>query len=251
MYLGHDNIGAIMRVGITIDWDYFIPDALKGTSCQYETEYYLLNWWRGFEERYGKINTSGVEKRFWSVLRDYFLLPNTVIVSDSHKYAYDVMFGCDLVINFDAHHDCFDVPKPCDVKALSNSYFDEKTLNKVRMGCGNWGGFLLRSDDKLKFIWVNPNTYGKFPFPREFDDRIEVCGNENIIGKFEDLISLNMGHKITINSLHICRSGAWSPPWLDDKFIKFVLKSEARPIVVGPRDNWHPLLSRKNVCRSK
>ena len=31
-----------------------------------------------------------------------------------------------------------------------------------------------------------------------------------------------MKSKITVDILHICRSGAWTAPWLDNEFDKFI-----------------------------
>jgi hypothetical protein len=32
----------------------------------------------------------------------------------------------------------------------------------------------------------------------------------------------DLNAKINVSVIHICRSGAWTPPWFDNKFVEFI-----------------------------
>ncbi len=49
---------------------------------------------------------------------------------------------------------------------------------------------------------------------------------------------LNNKNKINIDLVHICRSGAWTPPWLDDEFFKFVEDSQLGMVYENIVDRW-------------
>jgi hypothetical protein len=117
-------------------------------------------------------------------------------VSDSHAFAYPMPFEADRVVLFDAHHDCWD------------------SHNDGKVYCHNWLRMWLEADEAREALWVYPkhliDNWGKQDVPEDLRSRVEAV-------EWNGLIELG-----DIEAVHICRSGCWTPPWLDKGFIKFV-----------------------------
>ncbi|OFI04985.1 hypothetical protein CLOACE_20010 [Clostridium acetireducens DSM 10703] len=197
---------------LSIDWDYFIPIKREWCGSYIENnKNKVILWYKRYIEYkrrgYDLQTLIKVDSRvnyFWKNIKRYFIFnKNTkVFVSDSHKFSYSIAKKnkCLNVYNFDAHSDL--------------GYGGLKSLN-FELNCGNWLGKLLK-DNIIKGanIIYSPYTYES---KEEFE---EINNTYNV--EYLELKDIN---KIPISFIHICRSGTWTPPWLDDKFEKFVNQS--------------------------
>ena len=106
-----------------------------------------------------------------------------------------------MVYLFDAHSDL--------------GYGGLMSLN-FEVNCSNWLGKLLK-DKYIKeaYIFYSPYTVEKPEYFKQINSMYDV--------KYWDFDVLdNLDKCIVVSAIHICRSGAWTPPWLDNKFIQFV-----------------------------
>lgn len=214
---------------LSIDWDYFIPIKRKWCGSYIENRRNNINIWykRYFEDI---KNGENIEKSvrtgreligFWNRIKRYFIIKKEMkmYVSDSHKISYYIAKDnkCDKVINFDAHSDL--------------GYGGLKSLN-FELNCGNWLGKLLKNKivQKVSIIY-SPYTYESKKEFKEINEKFHVSYHET--EDFKD--------KIAVDYIHICRSGSWTPPWLDAEFYGFI-KSLNRPykIFKCPKREWDP-----------
>lgn len=131
--------------------------------------------------------------------------------ADSHKYAAKFfaphMSDVDLIINIDAHHDCW-------------PYEDGK------LDCGNW----LTSLGK-KATWVYPKWKDPMMDPDPVIN-INSCS-------WKEFTMPDPNHVVAI---FVCRSSAWVPPHFDNLYAKFAekLSNTFYPVVlqgVTPRED--------------
>ena len=148
------------------------------------------------------MRTSGEETKFWQKMET--LAPSLkkakLFVSDSHCFAHDQSFFSDHVILIDAHHDCWDnMPGHLD----SNSVM-----------CHNWARIWLKAHPKSRMTWVRPSWQkaSQIPVPKDLKDRVDVV--RGLKGLKQPIAGPT--------SLHVCRSGCWTPPWLDKAFLGFL-----------------------------
>ncbi len=213
---------------LSIDWDYFIP--MKKEWCgSYIENIRNINrlWYRRYikNKRKGKdivkdVHTGPELNGFWGKIKRYFRFSKfiKVYVSDSHKLSFPIAKRneCSRVFLFDAHSDL--------------GYGGIQSLD-FELNCGNWLGKLLKDDvvEKANIIY-SPYSYEK---KEDFD---EINKRFNIqYGMWQELYK-----KATISIVHICRSGAWTPPWLDDDFKEFI-KSLKMPfrVIDCPYRSWN------------
>ena len=185
-------------VYLTIDWDYFIPEDLTWDLSHKESQFYHSTLWGTRGHLIRKMVTTGEENDFWPRLWNKISPPESTIVTDSHLGIWDDA-GLHLsrtVVIIDQHHDVF----------------NDASTGKV--DCANWLAAWLGNDDKRRAIWVKA--------PHTWEDEIPSYARRKItvLKNIENLPSL-----LTPIGCHICRSGAWTPPWLDGKFKKFVQRS--------------------------
>ena len=213
---------------LSIDWDYFIP--VKEEWCGSYIENKRTNiilWYRRYfkNKKVGEniektVRTGNELKSFWSKIKKCFSIKNKakVYVSDSHKFSYFIAQNnnCDEVINFDAHSDL--------------GYGGMKSLD-FELNCANWLGKLLKdSIVKSASIVFSPYTYEKKSEFQEINNSFSIY-----YPKMENLKKRN------ISVIHICRSGSWTPPWLDGQFYKFVNDLHmAYKTMKCPKRNWNP-----------
>lgn len=124
--------------------------------------------------------------------------------ADSHKEAYPFFLRDkgrtvaerqppDMLINIDAHHDCYNVNDELD--------------------CGNWLA-------KLMGRWVQPTRYIQL-FPKWKEVEHPLAHLPLTLQQFKDWPgTLDDPHRI--RHIFICRSGARVPPHLDPMFTKFL-----------------------------
>lgn len=157
------------------------------------------------------------------------LCTSNFVVADSHavagptfKNVSDELGPPDIIINIDAHHDM--------------GYHDKAAVNRMvasgNVSCDMWLRSLASLFSETKINVVYPNwRFDEFPISDEWDSLKKVLPAKILkrtkIGSFVDengSISkvVKPAKKIQVEALFICRSSAWTPPWLDSQFIEFV-----------------------------
>ncbi|NLM12879.1 MAG: arginase [Epulopiscium sp.] len=213
---------------LSIDWDYFIYPR-ESWGIYFENSKSLMDLWY---KRYIQAKARGEDiykafwlflepKTFWNKIKKCFKFTKNIktYVSDSHVLSYELAKenNCEAVYLFDAHSDL--------------GYGGFSSLN-FEVNCSNWLGKLLK--DKLikeANIFYSPYTSEK---PEDFKPM-----NDHYNIRYWDLNHFDQC--IMVSVIHICRSGAWTPPWLDNKFIQFIdsLKIPYE-IVDCPERKWNP-----------
>jgi len=198
---------------LSIDWDYFIYTQKDNLGLYSENKRSLIDLWykryiqaRARGEDFQKaFQLSSELEIFWNKIKKHFKFTrNTkVYVSDSHSLSYKIAKenNCQMVYLFDAHSDL--------------GYGGLMSLN-FEVNCSNWLGKLLK-DKYIKeaYIFYSPYTVEKPEYFKQINSMYDV--------KYWDFDVLdNLDKCIVVSAIHICRSGAWTPPWLDNKFIQFV-----------------------------
>jgi len=197
---------------LSIDWGYFICSKVKGYSYIENSRNVLDAWYKRYfmlkrqgkalEDLYSLSPEVGV---FWEKIRQKFIIDPSVkvYISDSHILSYYVARDtrCVVVYLFDAHADL--------------GYGGLRSLN-FELNCANWLGKLLKDGviQKASIVY-SPYTFEK---PSDFK---EINGAYNV----EYINWESIPHGMEVAAVHICRSGAWTPPWYDVKFLKFVRDS--------------------------
>ncbi|WP_461614689.1 arginase [Clostridium sp. Marseille-QA1073] len=198
------------RAILSVDWDYFVKIIPQWCGSYIENQRGLLSAWyrRYIEEGIKGVNLEEEIKvskdalNFWDEIRNKFNFSEDirVFVSDSHKYSYDISkyYDCDEVFLFDAHSDL-------GYGGLASLRFE--------LNCANWLGILFKNNIiKKANIFYSPYTLEK---PEDFEEL-----NNNYEIDYLDFPKFN--EKNNIDAIHICRSGGWTPPWLDNDFYKFI-----------------------------
>lgn len=204
---------------LSVDWDYFISTENQNVVSFTESKKTIIDlWYKRYIE--SKMRGKNIQKAFqltpqadlfWKKVKDYFQFDENVkvYVSDSHSLSYDIAkkFKVDEVYLFDAHSDL-------GYGGLSSLQFE--------VNCANWLGKLLHNKliNKAHIIY-SPYTKEKPEYFHQINKRFNVN-----YPKWNDLKT-----GIQTSVIHICRSGAWSPPWFDKHFVTFV-KSLKKPYTV-------------------
>ncbi|WP_312755415.1 arginase [Rummeliibacillus suwonensis] len=214
---------------LSIDWDYFISLDNKNCVSTIENKKTVNDLWY---KRYFQFKSEGkdLQKRyqlseeadkFWGKMKKIFEFDSHVhiFVSDSHALSYKIaqMYNCDNVYLFDAHSDL--------------GYGGLPSL-EFELNCANWLGKLLKNKKvKEAHIIYGPYTAEK---PENFQQMNELYHIE-----YPTINDLD--EKTKISAIHICRSGAWTPPWLDGKFIEFIRKiGFSYTMTECLKRNWDP-----------
>lgn len=199
---------------LSIDWDYFIPIKEEWTGSYIENRRNIIGLWykryiRG--EQYGEnienyLYVDKEAKEFWENIKKIFLFTKStpIYISESHKISYKIAkkYNCTEVISFDAHSDL--------------GYGGLQSLD-YEVNCANWLGKLLK-EGTIKTAKI---IYSKYTMEckEQFE---EITNNYDVKFKKFKCDCDNNIIKRDICAIHICRSGAWTPPWLDNKFFEFV-----------------------------
>ncbi|KNF08618.1 hypothetical protein CLPU_6c01040 [Gottschalkia purinilytica] len=197
---------------MSIDWDYFIPMKNEWNGSYLENQNNINDqWYRRYLEC--KFHGEDIEKivdvsnevnDFWSKIRKKFRINKDVkvYVSESHKLSYKLAIdhSCQCVYSFDAHSDL-------GYGSCDSIYF--------QTNCSNWLGKLLKNNliEKAHII------YSPYSFEKQ-EDFEEISKKYSL--DFANLESIKENENEEITVIHICRSGAWTPPWLDKKFYNFI-----------------------------
>lgn len=196
---------------LSIDWDYFIQAPKEYWLSYQENKKNLLSLWY---KRYIQLKSRGISIYklfrlssevgvFWERIKKHFRFAKGLwaYVSDSHALSYDLAkeHDCKVVYLFDAHADL-------GYGGLASLDFE--------VNCANWLGKLLKEQQVQEaHIVYSPATWEK---PEDFAELNRLYS----IHYPSSLAELDK--EIPVSVVHICRSGAWTPPWLDQKFWEFV-----------------------------
>ena len=204
-----------MKTLLTVDWDAFVAEKTEWDLGHWESLLYLKFLWMSRMWLYDQIKTSGKEKDFWKKVP-----PGSGVtwVSDSHLFAFHLSHGVNRIVLVDGHHDCW---PPSSSKKL--------------IECHNWLRAWLQSGKKRMVTWVRPDwSAGVMEVPDDLKDRFEIVGLDD---------KLELGD---VWNVHVCRSGCWTPPWLDKAFIDFV-GCRGYPVARLQSGDWDPMKPRWNA----
>lgn len=200
-----------MKTILSVDFDFFIRENPSWDYGHSEEDSIFLN--TAWIARYMSVDLyaeTDIKKyadfqpvdMFMKLIWLGFNFKNTkLVVADSHKHAYDVLGKKSKVINFDAHHDLW----------------KEK---KDKVDCGNWLYKGIQNGLVGELFWVAPT------WSREFNGKekywFQKGQYKEIKGYYFDQLKENQFKKTQIDTLFICRSGAWVPPHHDAEFVRMV-----------------------------
>jgi hypothetical protein len=195
-----------MKAFLSVDWDAFVPEDPRHDFGHGENAFFLGPIWetRG---RAWKCRTNGLEKSFWSKVAEGRFDRVPTHVSDSHLDVIEnpALHDADILVLVDRHHDAYSLP-------------DEN------VHCGNWVVAWLDQKSSRKVIWVPP------------PDVLSTVINHRE-ERFTIAPDFSYG-ALNYTGIHICRSGCWTPPWLDPAFIRFVHASRPHRRIVKTRLDW-------------
>lgn len=201
---------------LSIDWDYFFPVVENaGENWQLydwghrETELFKTTIWPIRADSFDRARvalpgTSGKERGFWSRFK---FSPNaTLYIADSHSRitTREVERNVSSVMSFDAHHDA--------------CYNKSGAANAQRgvISCDNWAYWFACTGRKVIVRYPKWRDYAMADEPKPASPIFRRVDSERpVTTEFE--------------SIFICRSGSWTPSWLDDAFDAFV---QAAPVTV-------------------
>ena len=165
-----------MKALLTIDWDYFMPYVGYFNLSYLENRRNIdKHWYKLYLEKkqcgidITKEMVVGKEKdNFWTNISKYFNFSSIdkIIVSDSHKIAYDLakVTKCEEVYNFDSHTDL--------------GYGGLESLN-YEVNCANWLGKLLNEGwVRRGNIILSPYTSEKEEYFKEINESFDIVYKE-------------------------------------------------------------------------
>jgi hypothetical protein len=243
-----------MRAFVSVDWDYFVRSLYAWDWGHQESAFFMSG--AMWEIRMSGLLVNGLDLRdemdpakwanpkpgsFWNILSqlgyDFSALDvvaeergiSTFVVADSHAVAgptfktiADELGPPDVLVNLDAHHDM----------GYGDKAAVRKMVAKGQVTCDMWLQSLALMYPEMKIRVVYPNwRFEEFPVSDEWDALKKVLPSGVLkrtkVGAFideDEAVSsiVKPAKKIKVEALFICRSSAWTPPWLDSQFIDFV-----------------------------
>lgn len=206
---------------LVIDFDYFFKNPVEAGQHA-DNHYHLYDWAHAETPMHidGNIIWPMRAAAFWAaelelpsveVPDDFWdrfnIAPDAVVYfADSNVYAGTVQAPdgnrFKSVWLYDAHHDLYKVRTP---KQLI------KWVEGDRVTCEDWMFMHLIREAELHWRWPTWLTNG--------EDLAESV--PTWIG-LDAAADTGTGPKEQFDTVFVCRSGAWVPPWCDEKFVAFV-----------------------------
>jgi len=203
---------------LVVDWDYFFPtnerpddENLRPERGNWslwdwghkETEFHINDVWaiRGAMFKRAGIDlpqTSSKELSFWD---RFNFKPNssTLYFADSNMFAGTAKFlGYKHVYLFDAHHDCSYRLKKAE------EFFDGESFS-----CEDW---------MLNHYFSGSKLHVRYPAWKTYAMDEPILGELGVDRQIDDGKDLSP----IFDRVFVCRSGAWTPPWIDHKFMTFL-----------------------------
>ncbi len=207
---------------LSIDWDYLIDVSFEDRLLYFpdgnDYKMFLNNmiWSSMYASSNGsKINDMGIMVGEYGYLKKLLSKVNSKVpmgVDDSHMMIVPFLenvLGNDKIniYNIDFHGDVFS---------------DAKSIGDVN--CGNWLSYLVSKGMVKKSVWVR----SKDSDIGDSESKIDVIT--------EDIKVLD---KVKFDAIFICKSSGWSPPHLDDYFIRLVLPLifKSKKVLSGSMDD--------------
>lgn len=184
---------------LSIDWDYFIDATYKerrsyfpdGTTDELHPDIQSVVWASRYAEE-PEIEHLGVTDHFDQICKflSNMKRPTEMMLCDSHLHAHDFILRNVkrdeeiAVVNIDFHHDLY-----------------ENWMDSNRPYASDWALKLKKQLPHMSLKWVK---HVDSEMPKK---HIATIPFEKAMERNYDMVFL-------------CRSGAWSPPHLDEKFIE-------------------------------
>jgi hypothetical protein len=201
---------------LVVDWDYFFENKMEAGRTSDPT-IWLYDWghsearksdwlWpiraAGFLQHDLPLPGVAVPQDWWSRFR---IKPgSTLFLADSNMYAGIVRppggWSFDNVWLFDAHHDCYTVQTPQDLDAWEA---------RGQLTCEDWMFWHYLNDARLH--WRYPQWLPT-PSNNSYPDWLSLDAAQ------DDMQPLD----VEFDTVFVCQSATWVPPWCDDKFDAFV-----------------------------
>jgi len=198
---------------LSIDWDYFFPNDEVYDWGHREAPFFINTLWNfrtNTKRPDGKmmmdVHTPTVPKNFWKkVLRNTPILT----IAESHCSIWTLLdrmrvFGPIEVTNIDAHHDC----------GYKDGY-PRRIPETFAIECGNWGYWGLRTKRISSLRQFYPAWRQQNPEGRVSSSKVPA-------------VHFGLPEPDSYNAVFLCRSGAWTPPWYDDRLQQFIESSKLR-----------------------
>jgi len=217
------------NVLLSIDFDFFVPEKPRWDLGHCEDEMFLKMMWTTRGHLIPEMKTDGNEKDFWKRLPWHIPASQDVFVSDSHLLAYHLTKDTDHIVLIDRHHDCFEWPT---------------TKGPFQVDCGNWAAVWLSACAKRKLLWVHPDDLST----DDLEIPVHTCRERILAVPYSRFCKMRLTRDLKCPNLtiHVCRSGCWVPPWLDQDFVNFVKASGLTPQVMQ-EGVWDPMKHRWNL----
>ncbi len=192
---------------LSIDWDFFFPIPADDPHCLYDwghredmafmREAIWIIRAGAFLRDGGLPGLTGEQDSFWQRFRRPFR-GAALYYSDSHAHIFkpEVRAGVTEVWNFDAHHDSYKPPA--------------HVIKQGSVSCEDWATAFTMIGVPVKTFYPTWNAYS--------------LAGENPKAPMMPAVQLDPGVKFNrqFDKVFICRSGAWTPTWLEDAFWRFL-----------------------------
>lgn len=211
---------------LSVDWDTFVPENPAWDFGHAETQMFATLAWLTRGHALEVMKTTGEEHTFWQRVQKRTRYHKTFpifLVSDSHAMLGSMLntFEIDEVVLVDAHHDMWPV-------ACEGSYT-----------CSDWLRIWLEEYKQNRARWIQPEwSADMFEVPSDLKKRVK----HTLLPNMEKLLPATPPVAI-----HLCRSGSWTPPWLDAAFIEFTLSAGLRPTTLQQKGWFDPMVERWSV----
>lgn len=201
--------GKMNKIALTVDVDFFFRELFEWDFGYSEDDSVFASdvVWGYRYSAFDLLKESDVEKYADCIPSELFIKLLTrgfkfrdasIGAGHSHKFAYDFFkpFDFDVLINLDAHHDCFASDK------------------KGSLHCGNWVLKLLQSKPEVLYHWVYPaflkKTFG-IKAPKEVSKKLSL----------KELLEENK-NEAQVVAIYIAQSPVWTPPHFDPYFFQLI-----------------------------
>jgi hypothetical protein len=225
---------------LVIDWDYFFPNALEGGFNHFDP--YLFDWghaesrfcidmvWSSRAAMFGLANLPLPEvEPSWKTFPERFNLSEDAVVyiGDSNVWSGNLSDSegdpfADVWL-YDAHHDSgYGVES---FGAWLTKHSNEQ--GGISFSCEDW--MLVHHMQGAALHWRFPTWHESFKGRLHNDKCTPECDREGVAhgpfwpegvdldARVDDLEPVEE----EFDTVYICRSGAWVPPWEDHKFERF------------------------------
>jgi len=185
---------------LSVDWDYYINATLDTRTRYfpdggvYKVELEKLIWCSHYNSP--ELTRIGVKNKEIQLTKEIFKLNKKakVMICNNHENIYYFVKALKkrsdiTVYNIDFHHDNYKGRQSLDIRGLNS---------------GNWV-YYVKKDFNADTVWIKTKT----------------SDVKNVIYDLK-VCSLNDISTLRFDGIFVCKSGLWSPPHLDKKFLKFV-----------------------------